>query len=130
MQVNYVSSAHGSPQVGPQHIEERSNLEGYVDVQNDVLLFEFDNSLPGHGATIVVSVIDPPSGSELARGELRWEKGEQSVKYVEFSDFPPDQAGAPMSRAFYRAFLFITSVAEFSPGVPMPSILGMTIYEG
>jgi hypothetical protein len=130
MLVNYVAGAHGTPQVGPQHIEESSTLEGYLDVQNDVLLFEFDNSLPGHGATIVVSVIDPPSGTELARGELRWEKGDKSVKYVEFSDFPPDQSGAPMGRAFYRAFLFVTSIAEFVPGVPAPSILGMTIYEG
>ncbi len=130
MLVSYAPSGHGTPQVGPQHIEESSNLEGYLEVQDNVLLFEFDNSLPGHGATIVVSVIDPPSGTELAKGELRWEKGDKSVKFVEFSDFPPDESGAPMVRAFYRAFLFVTSIADFVPGVPAPSILGMTIYAG
>jgi hypothetical protein len=130
MLVNYVPSAHGTPQVGPQHIEESSNLEGYLDVQNDVVLFEFDNGLAGHGATVVVSMIDAPSGSELVKGELRWAKGENLVKCVEFSDFPRDQNGGPTDRTFYRAFLFVTSVADFAPGVPLPATLGMTIYTG
>jgi len=102
MQVTYPTAPHGSDQ-SDFNLASNNGATGQAWTDNNVLLFEVENSR-GDPDQCVVSVSDYYGNNSFAStGTLNWQSGDTSIQYVEFSGFPPQADGVtPMDQCNYQ----------------------------
>lgn len=106
MYPDYTPTApHGSPQAGPGRLGESVNSSGDAVVENDVLLFEFENKKEGDQSEVWIDCYDTIGGNRLATGALNWQQGETGTRYVQFVDFPAPPDGFVMHSCYYQVTL-------------------------
>jgi len=101
VQVNYPTAPHGVSQ-SSFDMNSNNGASGTAWTDNDVLLFEVENSRADPDQ-VVVSVSDAYGNSSFAAtGTLTWQSGDSSTQYVEFSGFPPQSDGTAMDKCSYQ----------------------------
>jgi hypothetical protein len=123
MNVTYPGSPHGSRQSGPVHVNNTYTVTGEAFIENDVLLFEFENDR-GDAVTVRVNLTDDQNNGPLAVGSVSWASGDTSLQYIEFSEFPLRFSGDVMDTCNYEASL--TNDADENEGTE----IWMNIYRG
>ena len=123
MKVNYLNSPHGSRQSGPVHVNNTFSVTGQAFIENDVLLFEFENDR-GDAVTVRVNLGDDQNYVSLASASVSWLSGDTSTQYTEFSEFPLRSSNDIMDTCSYEVIL--TNDADQNEGTE----LWMNIYRG
>jgi hypothetical protein len=124
MLVSNPASPHGSRQSGPSHLNNTYSTTGRAWIENDVLLFEFENSREDAVTCSVVLGDDQSNYVWTAAGSVSWPAGTGGVQYVEFSGFPPRATGDTMDSCNFEATL--TNDADSQEGTEV----WMSVYRG
>lgn len=102
VQVNKPTAPHGISQ-SDFNLNSNSSVTGTAWTDNDVLLFEVENSR-GDPDQCDVSVTDYYGNNSFAAGgTLTWQSGDTSIYYLEFSGFGLQADGVtPMDQCNYQ----------------------------